>query len=474
MSRTLIQHGAILSMDPAIGDLARGDVLLEDERIVEVAVGIDCPEAHMVDATGCIVMPGLVQGHIHSWQTGLRGLGGDWAGSDYFNFFHVNVAPRFRAGDSYIATLLGALSQIDAGVTTMFEWCHNNSTPAHTDASVEGLAESGIRAVFGHGTVKPQPLPGERHFSQIPHPLAEIRRLREGRFASGDQLLTLAMCILGPDYSTLEVCRQDFRAAREFGLLSSAHVWGRANRLVPGGYRTIAEEGLLGPEHNLVHGNYIGDEELKVIVDSGASVTSTAVIELAHHVREPLSGRVARLGGAPSIGIDSEVSASGGMFDVMRGALHAQRLFDNQALARRIETEEDEAAATFARRNMSVIGTGGSMIEKVSLRTREVLEWATINNARALCLDHKIGSLTPGKQADLLILRRDSMNMLSAQDPVQAAVLYAQNRDVDTVFIAGQPVKRDGRLLYPHLRARQQALEASVRRLLEWRHAAVA
>lgn len=465
-NKTLIRNGYVISMDSAVGDLPKGDVLVENDRIAAVAPSIEADGAEVIDAAGHIVMPGLINAHIHTWQSALRGIGGDWAGSDYFNTMHSTLAPRFTPEDTHIATLMGALAQIDAGVTTIFDWCHNNKTPAHSDAAVDALFESGIRAVFGHGTVKAKEKPGEPHFSQVPHPVGEIERLRRERFSSDDALVTLAMAILGPDYSTLEVCRQDMRAARELGLLSTCHVWGRPNRLVEGGYRTIAAEGLLGPDHNLVHGNYIGDDELRVIVDSGASVTSTAQVELTFHVEPPLSGRVWRMGGAPSIGIDSEVAARGDMFSVMRSALLGQRLFDNQETVRRIR-EGDAAGTAHVRQNLKIIGTGGSPIPEVSVPTREVLDWAIPNNAKAMRLDGRIGSLTPGKQADLILIRRDNLHMMSAQDPVDAVVYYGQSNDVRTVMIAGRTVKKDGALLFDGIEDGHRKLLASAARLLE-------
>ncbi len=466
MSRILIKNACILSLDPQIGDLDRGDLLIVDERIAEVAPRIDAEADRIIDGTGTIVLPGLINAHVHTWETGLRGIGNDWAGSGYYNFFHAKLAPLFTPQDTFIGTLVGSLAQMDAGVTSIFDWCHNNSTPAHTDAAIDALFESGVRAVFGHGTVKPHPKPGEPHFSQIPHPLAEIRRLRSGRFSSDDGLIKLSMAILGPDYSTLEVCRQDFRAARDFGLLSSAHVWGRANRLVPGGYRTIAAEGLLDANHNAVHANYIDDDEIKVLIDSGASITSTTTGEMNNHVRPSLSGRIRRLQGYPSIGTDSEVATKGDMFEAMRAALHMQRLFANQETVLKLEQGKDSAAAEFARNNLKTIGTGGSFIEKVSFRTREILEWATINNAKAMRIDHLVGSLTPGKQADIIMVRRDALHIVSAQDPVQAVVSYAQNSDVDTVMIAGRIVKEQGKLKFSGLEKRIEELRQSAARLL--------
>jgi len=467
MSSLLIKGACVLSMDSGIGDLDRGDVLVVDERIAEVAPRIDAKADRTIDGRGNVVLPGLINAHVHTWETAMRGIGNDWAGSDYFSFFHARLAPLYTPEDTFIGTLVGSLTQMDAGVTGIFDWCHNNQTPAHSDAAIDALFESGIRAVFGHGTVKAHAKPGEPHFSQVPHPVSEIRRLRIGRLSGNDALVTLAMAILGPDYSTLEVCRHDFRAAREFGLLSSAHVWGRDNRLVPGGYRTIAAEGLLGADHNAVHGNYIEDDELKIMIDSGASVTSTTTGEMNNHVRPSLSGRVRGLKGRPSIGTDSEVATKGDMFGAMRSALLIQRLFANQETVRQLETSQNTAAAAFARSNLKTIGTGGSFIEKVSFKTKEVLEWATINNAKAMGIDHLVGSLTPGKQADLIMVRLDGLHILSAQEPVQAVVSYAQSSDVDTVMIAGRIVKENGRLTFSGLEKRRDELHASAARLLK-------
>ncbi|HWL82304.1 MAG TPA: amidohydrolase family protein [Roseomonas sp.] len=458
--RTLIKGGFILSMDDRIGRLPRGDVLVGDERILDIGPDLVAADARVLDASGCIVLPGLVNAHLHAWQTGLRGLGGDWTSADYFRIMHGQLGPLFRPEDMRIATLAGALAQIEGGVTTLFEWCHGNATPEHTDAALEGLAESGIRAVFGHGTVKPKPRPGEPHFSTVPHPAAEIRRLRTGPLTSDSGRVSLAACILGPDYSTLEVCRADLALAREYGLLSSAHVWGNTNRLVPDGYRRLAAEGLLGPDHNLVHGTYLGDAELRVIVESGVSVTSTAAAELKGNAREPLSCRVAALGGAPSIAPDSELLNGGGMIECMRFALQAHRIFNNiRAEARAREAPERPAATT-------EIATAGSPITSVSLRHEEVLRWATINNARALRLDHRIGSLTPGKQADLIILRRDSLGMVGARDPVQALIHFAHPADIREVMVGGRLLKQAGRLLAPGLEALKGRLLASGDRLM--------
>jgi cytosine/adenosine deaminase-related metal-dependent hydrolase len=223
---------------------------------------------------------------------------------------------------------------------------------------------------------------------------------------------------------------------------------------------------LLGPDHNLVHANYFDDDELKIVVNSGASVTSTTAGEMNSHVRPSLSGRVRALGGQPSIGTDSEVATKGDMFDAMRTSLRMQRLYANMGTVRQAEQEQDGSAARFVRSNLKTVGTGGSPIQQTAFKTREMLEWATVNNAQALRLDRAVGSLAPGKQADLILVRRDGLHIASAQDPVQAVVSYAQSSDVDTVMVAGRIVKADGRLSFGGLGERVAELRESAARLL--------
>ncbi|ANY14604.1 amidohydrolase family protein [Bordetella pseudohinzii] len=456
MPQTLITRAHLLSLDPAIGDLPQADILIEADRIARIAPRIDAPHARRIDAAGRLVLPGLINAHIHTWETALRGIGGNWAGLDYFNYFHGRLAPLYTPEDTYLGTLAGAFSQMDAGVTTIFDWCHNNSTPEHTDAAIQALQASGIRAVFGHGTIKPKPRPGERHFSEIPHPVAEIRRLRLGALSDDQARVTLAMAILGPDYATLEVCRQDFRAALDFDLLSSAHAWGRPNRLVPGGYRQLAAEGLLAGRHNVVHANYFEDDEVRLLIDHGASITATPGVEMQFHARRPLSGRVRAAGGLPSIGVDSEVGNKGDMFDLMRTTLLVERMYANQDAFAALAGQASAGAA---------VGTGGSPIKTTAVRTREVLEWATRGNAAALGMAERIGSLAPGKQADLIMIERSRPHILSTQDPVQAVVSYAQPNDVSLVMIAGEVVKEDGVLRHAG-RLDTTALQASAQRLM--------
>jgi len=430
--KTLIKRASIISMDSEIGDIDGGDILIEGDLIAAVGQKVEAPDAVVFDARNMIAIPGLINAHLHTWETALRGIGGNWAGNEYFKVVHAQLAPGYTPKDTYAGNLMGALSQLDAGTTTIFDWCHNNATPAHSDSAIDALFDSGIRALFGHGTVKPDPKAGEVHYSKIPHPTDEIKRLRKGRLSADDALVTLAMAILGPDYSNLDVTFHDFRLARNWDLLSSAHIWGTPDRLVKEGYFLLNKEGLLGPDHNVVHGNYLGDEELRVIVGSGASITATPAVELQKHPVETMTGRVLTAGGKPSIGADIEIYAGGDMFHVMRFSLQAQRIFDNMRYA-----ASDQNG------------------EKKILPARTALEWATIGNAHAMGLADRIGSITPGKQADLVLIRANDINIYPPNDPVQAVVLHAGRENVDTIFVAGRKVKAGGTLVYPSVELEQ-------------------
>src|SRR6476659_1045789 len=267
MKRVLIRGGWLVTLDPDIGDFKHGELLVSGNRIEAVGRNLGATADETIDAGDKIVMPGLVKAHMHTWETALRGIGADWLSPNYMKHMHANLATRYIPEDNYIANLMGALAQIDAGCTTLVDWCHNITTMEHAERAVDGLIDSGIRAVFAHGTAKPPTKPGDKPFHEVPHPRDRIEALRKGRLASNDARVTLAMAILGPDWGSWEVVEHDIRMARELGLVSSSHTRRREDGVVPDGYRRMAEAGLLGPDHNLVHGTSYDAADLKLIVD---------------------------------------------------------------------------------------------------------------------------------------------------------------------------------------------------------------
>jgi 5-methylthioadenosine/S-adenosylhomocysteine deaminase len=427
MRRVLIRDATVITMDPALGDLRPGSVLIEDERVAAVADQIDA-DAEIVEGGSFIVIPGLVNAHMHTWQTGLRSVSSNWTLLEYFRWTHAGLATRFLPEDIRIATLAGALNQLNCGTTTLVDWCHNNPTPQHTDAAIEGLRESGIRAAFFHGSPKPDPKPGERHFSEVPHPRGEVERLLRGPFASQKQLLTLGLAILGPHYSTLEVSLHDFRLARDLGLIASMHQGGGPPK-TPEGWDVLEREGLIGDFVNIVHGNDLSDDRLARFVDSRVTFSVTPENEMAQGHGHPIVGRLRKLGVAPSLGIDLESVISGEMLTAARIALAHQRSLDNAT----------SRAAT------------GAIPETSTIPVRDALSWITIEGARMLRLQDRIGTITPGKQADLVLIRTDALNLWPVHDPVATVVMQASLANIDSVMVAGVWRKRDGKLLFADL-----------------------
>lgn len=456
MRRLLIRGATLLTMDAQLGDFDCGDLLVEGSKILACGnrlKGIPA-DAEVLDATGMIVLPGFVNAHVHLWEIPLRGLGGDWISSrDYHGNVHRNLAMHYGADDVHVANLIGSLNQIHGGTTTVLDWCHVVRDAEMADAAIDGIAATGLRAVFARGTHKPPPdASGQsKPYWESHYPREELVRLRAGRLASDDARITLGMATLGPDLATYEVARDEMRLAREFGIVHSAHTWARrGKRRNEDGLWRLAKEGLLGPDHNIAHGNGLEDDELKMVLDHGCSITATDLAEMMNSERIGMLGRVAKAGGAPSLGTDVCVYFNSSMLLELRHAFAHQREADNRELAAR----------------------GAWPSEHHATRTRDAVEWATLGGAKALRLDHRIGSLVPGKEADLILLDTRTMNVFPALpggDPYHVVALYAENADVDSVMIGGNWVKRGGRLLFDAgtLARHQERLLESRRALME-------
>ena len=439
MSRTVIRGATVLTMD-AQGDLPRADILVTDDRITQIAPSLKVDDAHTVDAAGCIVIPGLVNAHMHTWQTALRGVAANWTLLEYFRNMHAGLATVFEPQDLHIATLMGSLNQLNCGTTTLADWCHNNPTPEHNDAAIQGLLKSGIRAAFFHGTPKPDPKPGEKPFWEVPHPRAEVERLLKKH--QGNPLLSIQTAVLGPHYSTMEVSLADFRMARELGLIASLHQGGGAAR-TPDGWEKLEAAGLLGDNINIVHGHALGDGQLERFCELGMSFSAAAESEMSQGHGHPLTGRLRNFGRAPSLGVDLESVMSGDMLSQARIALGIQRSLDNVAYRE----------------------SHGTIPPTSTITTREALSWVTIEGARMLKQEHRIGSLAPGKQADLVVIRASDLNMQPVHDPVSTVVMQTSLANIDSVMVAGRWMKRGGLLVGVDLVPGLEALRASGRKI---------
>ena len=438
MKRTLIRNATIITMD-AQGDLPQGDILVTGDTLTAIAAAIDVQDTRdvqVLDATGFIIIPGLINAHMHTWQTALRGLAANWTLLEYFQKMHAGLATVFTPEDLHIATLMGALNQLNCGTTTLADWCHNNPTPAHNDAAIDALLESGIRAAFFHGTAKPDPKPGQTPFWEVPHPRREVERLL--KIHQGNPLLSVQAAVLGPHYSTLDVALHDFAMAKDLGLIASMHQGGGPAR-TPDGWEKLEAAGLLGEHINIVHGHALSDDQLKRFCGLGMSFSAAAESEMSQGHGHPITGRLRALGKAPSLGVDLESVMGGDMLAQARIALGQQRSLDN-----------------FAYRELH-----GSIPPTSTVTTREALSWVTVEGARMLKQSHRIGSLAPGKQADLVMIRATDLNMQPVLDAVYSVVMQTSLANIDSVMVAGQWKKRHGQLVGVDLQPKLAALAAS-------------
>lgn len=446
MTRTLVQCGWIVSLDDSIGDRGAEDILIEDDRIV--AIGRDLgPADKVIDARDMIAIPGMVDAHLHSWETGLKAIGCDWRQGEYLRDVFAGLSTWFGPEDNYIATLAAGLSRIDAGVTTLLDYCHNIRSTEQAERSVDALVDSGIRAVFalGTGVYRPdQNPPGPLAKRMLPRDrVAAIRN----RLSDDEALVTLCLAVPGPHWAEEETIRANLVLTRDFGLRSSSHATMRKDReLMPDGYRRLATEGSIGADHNIVHANYLPDDELKLLLDAGVTVTSSVQTEVRGYGLAPAVSRVWDFGYMPSLGVDVEPKVSGSMFAEMQLALA-------YVLNERVREDIARPRPAPAR----------------AVTARDALRWATIGGAEALGIGHRVGTLSPGKQADIVLLRATDLNLWPVHNPVFSAVEFAHPGNVDTVLVAGRVVKRGGQLTCGEatLRKMRDALWDSTQRILQ-------
>jgi cytosine/adenosine deaminase-related metal-dependent hydrolase len=434
---TLIKGGYVLTLDPTLGDLPNADVLIDGDKIAEVGHNLTAgPHANVIDARDRIVMPGFVDTHRHTWQTPVRGVLPSCTLDEYFAGMLNNIGIQYRPDDVYIANLMGALEAINAGITTLLDWSHVNNTPEHADAAVAGLNEAGIRAVYAHGV----PVGADWWaYSSREHP-EDIRRIAKTYFQSTDQLLTLALAARAPGNTTPEVATHDWKLARDIGARISVHVGMRLTGVHVNHVLTLNQLGLMGPDTTYIHCTDSSDEELDLIAKTGGSTSVAPYVEMLMGHGVPPTGRLVARGVRPSLSIDVVSSVPGDMFTQMRTALVQERIL----------AFTDTPDIAFA----------------PTLTHRDVLEFATIDGARACALDHKVGTITPGKRADVILIRTDQVNVAPIVDPVSTVVICADTSNVDTVFVNGRILKHNGQLLRVDLPRLLQRLNHSRDHLL--------
>jgi cytosine/adenosine deaminase-related metal-dependent hydrolase len=430
----LLRNGLVLTMDDAHTILPGADVLVIGDRIAEVGVGLTAPDdAVEIDATGGVIMPGMIDTHRHMWQTAMRGYGADWTLTQYFVWYYLESGKLFRPEDIYAGNLLSALESIDAGVTTTVDWSHGLQTPQHADAAVDALQAVPGRFVLAYGNIQQGPWEWSAD--------AGFRDFVRRRITPGDDMLGFQMAFdVTGDPAFPE--KAAFEVARELGVPVTTHagVWGATN---DDGIRLMHENGFMTPQNIYVHAATLTNDSYHRIAATGGSVSVSTESEQSAGQGYPSSWTLRDHGIPVSLSMDTSVWWSGDLFSAMRTTLGADR-----------SREHFEAHAK------------GDTVTQLHLRAEQVVDWATRGGSKALGLDDKVGSLQPGRKADVVLIKNDdSPVMFPILNPYGHVAFQAQRGDVDTVLVNGRIVKRDHKLVGADLRAARQKVEATIEHL---------
>jgi cytosine/adenosine deaminase-related metal-dependent hydrolase len=455
--RYIIRGGAVMSMDPNVGDFPQADVLVEGKKILAVGPNLHAGGASEIDARGRIVMPGFIDTHHHLFETALRSFLADGilindksntpsGSTTYFEFILLTFAPVYRPQDVYINELFGSLSQLDAGVTTVHDISQIHHSPQHSDAAIKGIMDSGRRAAFGYFESAGAAVIGTNPDNQYPD---DAIRIKKQWFSSNDQLVTMIMGgeVYLPGYE------KAWKIGRQLGLQVAAHI------LSPFGIRPTLDalaQGQggdshtlkLGPDNLFVHMTGMSDAGWQGVKNAGAQVSLAVPIEMNMRHGMPPILKMHSLGLEPSLSSDVECTLTADFFTQMRSTMNVQRALVNQMILEPLLGIVDWPAPPPP-------GT------PALLTTRDVLRYATINGARHLRLDHKTGSLTPGKEADIIILDATAINVAPLNQVPGAVVSLMDRTNVETVIVAGKIRKWQGQLLDVDLRHLRRQLEAS-------------
>lgn len=427
--REYVVRGAhVVSMDPAIGDLPSGDVHVRNGKIVAVGKNLRV-NAPKVDGSGMIAMPGLIDTHWHLWTTLYRSMS---SSSPETAYFALNVANGVRAlpSDLYHGARLALVDALNTGITTVHDWSHNLRTPDHADANLRAHQEIGLRGRFSYGT--PQGHPGTSLID-----LADIARVKQQWFDTNRlPLMHLGLAGRPPGLVAEPVFRPEYDAAQELGIPVSYHANSTRAHGQIGMIRLLAEQGMLTPDTQLIHALYTTEEERAAVRDSGASVSISPWSELLIGYGVTPVGQMESSGMLLTLSVDTmSLVGSADLWSVLRLATGLYR---------------------------------GIAEQELIVNTRRILQMATIDAARSLGLGDVTGSLTPGKRADLILVRAHDIATAPVTDVSNTLALATGAENVDTVIVDGKIRKYRGDLIDIDearvVRSTEQALAALLAR----------
>lgn len=418
----LIRNATIISMDKQVGDLENASILIRNGGISEIGLITNPPEGvPVIDGSGAIVMPGLIDCHWHLWTSLLRSMSGYTEGQGYFPMT-ATYSKFYTEEDMELAARYAAAEAINAGITCLSDFNHNARTPDHVMASCNALADVGLRAQVLYGGYRDQPDSEPTHFAGIREVLQEIR---------GNERYKLLELGLGSRGAGYEHLAEDWEKARELNMGISIHA--SSIEAQKGQIQQLADKGLLGKDVNIIHGNAITTSEIALLKQTGTSLTMTPYSEMRIGYGFPPVNRLYSAGVNLAMGVDTTpLSGNADLFSIMK-------LLLNLANA--------EAKDEFY------------------MEPSEVMKMATINGAHALGMGNITGSLTPGKRADLIMLRKDDLNFSTGNQPKSLIVEAAQPSNVEFVAVNGRILKKDGQLTNLNSHELIAEAEAAFRRL---------
>ncbi|NDV04950.1 amidohydrolase family protein [Rhodococcus sp. IEGM 248] len=434
----LLQGGTILSMDDTVGDFATGDVLIVGDRIAEISRSISAPQATVIDATGRIVMPGFCDPHIHCWEGTLGRLipenipqttddpisGAPTSSRSYMHAAHRLLAPAHRPEDIYAGTLISMLSALDGGITTVVDNMHNARSPEHSDAAVEAMFASGVRGVHALG----RPRSGV-WAEQLP---SDAFRLRDTYFSSDEQLHTMRLYGVGlDDLTELLAVRKELDVWISFDS-------GVERQPVEQFYR----DGLFDGREAFNHANFMSRDQRRSIIDNGGQVNVCPRIETQFRYGEIPYTEWVDQGLRPGISNDNPMTFGIDMFSEMKALYMTQRIDEHR---------------------------GGPKAASL----RDVLRSATQKGADNSGLSDVVGSLTPNKKADIVLLNAGNVRLFPLNNVVSSIVQGADIGSVESVIVNGRIRKWAGQLLGVDIESVRRQVEKSRDYLLDqvaWPH----
>jgi 5-methylthioadenosine/S-adenosylhomocysteine deaminase len=430
----VIRGAYVMTMDPKTGDLPESDVHVKDGAIAAVGRSLRAGSAVVIDGRGMIVLPGLVETHWHMWNSLLRSMAGDKRELGYFPTT-LALGKAYLPSDMYRGTRLAAAEALNGGITFVHDWCHNIRSPQHAEENLRALRESGIRARFSYGAAQGHP-------ADQTIDLADLERMwRSWPAYSNGGLLALGLAWRGVSTGatgsvSAAAYKQDFEAARRLGIPISVHA---NNRKGSDAIAQLAREKYLGSDVQVIHATWVTPEEIRALAESGSSVSLSPYTELRIGFGFPPTGELLAAGVPVGLSVDTtELSGNADMFSIMKA----------------IENVENARA-----------------LSEFKLPARRVLELATIEGARSMGMDARIGSLAAGKRADLVMVNTRDLNLAVFTDPAHLLVEAAQPSNVDTVMVEGRILKRGGKLTAidaGQVAAEAQAALAALRQRAGW------